>query len=109
MSSSSGGGEVIRAPREPVTVSTGVLSLSEWTELTPTQQQEIELVAQRLVARYGAAWLRQERERLRNELEFGYDVGLRDSLWRPALRPSPVTLRWSLRARRSQASRHIRR
>lgn len=60
--------------REPVTVSTGLLSASEFNQLEADVQRTIETDTQRLLDRYGAAWVTRERARLRDELAFAYGI-----------------------------------
>ena len=59
---------------EPVLIRTGILTHADYDTLDPETRRTIETTTARLVVRYGEAWLRAERERLRDELSFFYGV-----------------------------------
>jgi hypothetical protein len=58
----------------PVIVSTGVLTQADYDALDPETRRTVDTTTARLVTRYGEAWLRTERERLRGELSFFYGI-----------------------------------
>lgn len=59
-----------RKPHVPVTVSTGVLTQTEYAQLSAQDRKDVDESMAELLGRYGQAWLQKERGRLRDELSF---------------------------------------
>jgi hypothetical protein len=67
---------------KPWTVSAGILTSSEFAELSLPDRMLVEAATQRLILRYGGAWLLQHRARLREELSFFCGVPTGDNTCR---------------------------
>jgi hypothetical protein len=83
MSSESNGTEAIPPRPASVSVETGLLSPRELDSVSKQDRASIEEATIELLDRYGVDWLRRERERLRDELQFFYGVSLQPSSGTP--------------------------
>ncbi len=59
---------------QPLLLRAGILSTREYGRLTRHQRSTLEADVQRLAARHGEDWLRRERDRVRDEIEFRYGL-----------------------------------
>lgn len=71
------GGERDWRQRRPRAVSTGLFSIVEFYGLTQRDRDLLEEGVERLLKRYGQAWLAREKDRLRDEAWFFLDIGER--------------------------------
>jgi hypothetical protein len=59
-------------PRDPVTVTTGVLTAEEFAKLSPEDRASAESTTIELLEKYGEAFFVRERDRLRAEIRIAY-------------------------------------